>query len=40
MKTLRMTAGTEGLRFEVYEGVVQAVQAGPWEHLHDVEGCS
>lgn len=37
---LRSGAGTEGLRFEVYESVVQAVQAGPWEHLHYVEGCS
>lgn len=37
---LRSGAGTEGLRFEVYEGVVQAVQGGPWEHLNYVEGCS
>jgi hypothetical protein len=37
---LRSGAGTEGLRFEVYEGVVQAAQGGPWEHLNYVEGCS
>ena len=37
---LRSGAGTEGLRFEVYAGVVQVAQAGPWEHLNYVEGCS
>jgi hypothetical protein len=37
---LRSGAGNEGLRFEVYEGVVQALQGGPWEHLNYVEGCS
>jgi hypothetical protein len=38
--TLRSGAGTEGLRFETAKGVVTAVQAGPWEHLNYVEGCS
>jgi hypothetical protein len=38
--TLRSGAGTEGLRFETAQGVVTAVQAGPWEHLNYVEGCS
>jgi hypothetical protein len=37
---LRSGAGTEGLRFETDKGVVTAVQAGPWEHLNYVEGCS
>jgi hypothetical protein len=37
---LRSGAGTEGLRFETGEGVVTAIQAGPWEHLNYVEGCS
>lgn len=38
--TLRSGAGTEGLRFETANGAVTAIQAGPWEHLHYVEGCS
>lgn len=38
--TLRSGAGTEGLRFETAQGAVTAIQAGPWEHLHYVEGCS
>jgi hypothetical protein len=37
---LRSGAGTEGLRFETAAGVVTAIQAGPWEHLNYVEGCS
>ena len=38
--TLRSGAGTEGLRFETANGAVTAIQAGPWEHLNLVEGCS
>ncbi len=38
--TLRSGAGTEGLRFETANGAVTAVQAGRWEHLNLVEGCS
>jgi hypothetical protein len=38
--TLRSGAGTEGLRFETTKGAVTAIQAGPWEHLNYVEGCS
>lgn len=38
--TLRSGAGTEGLRFETDKGAVTAIQAGPWEHLNYVEGCS
>lgn len=38
--TLRSGAGTEGLRFETRGGAVTAIQAGPWEHLNYVEGCS
>lgn len=38
--TLRSGAGTEGLRFETARGAVTAIQAGPWEHLNYVEGCS
>jgi hypothetical protein len=38
--TLRSGAGTEGLRFETANGAVTAIQAGPWEHLNYVEGCS
>jgi hypothetical protein len=37
---LRSGAGTEGLRFETDQGVVTAIQAGPWDHLNLVEGCS
>ena len=38
--TLRSGAGGEGLRFETANGAVTALQAGPWEHLNYVEGCS
>lgn len=38
--TVRSGAGAEGLRFETANGAVTALQAGPWEHLHYVEGCS
>lgn len=38
--TLRSGAGSEGLRFETADGAVTAIQAGPWEHLNYVEGCS
>jgi len=38
--TLRSPEGTHGLRFETSQGKVTAIQAGPWEHLHYVEGCS
>jgi len=38
--TLRSPDGTHGLRFETSQGKVTAIQAGPWEHLHYVEGCS
>ena len=38
--TLRSGAGTEGLRFETDKGAVTGIQAGPWEHLNYVEGCS
>ncbi len=38
--TLRSGAGTEGLRFETDKGAVTAIQAGPWDHLNQVEGCS
>jgi hypothetical protein len=38
--TLRSGAGTEGLRFEAEDGAITAIQAGPWEHLNYVEGCS
>jgi hypothetical protein len=40
--TLRSGAGSgdHGLRFETSRGKVTAIQAGPWEHLNYVEGCS
>jgi hypothetical protein len=38
--TYRSTDGTLGLRFETSRGKVTAIQSGPWEHLHYVEGCS
>ena len=38
--TLKSSAGDHGLRFETSEGRVTAIQAGPWEHLNYVEGCS
>ncbi len=37
--TLKSSAGDYGLRFETSGGKVTAIQAGPWEHLHYVEGC-
>lgn len=38
--TYRSTDGDYGLRFETSNGKVTAIQSGPWEHLHYVEGCS
>lgn len=38
--TLKSRDGDYGLRFETSRGKVTAMQAGPWEHLHYVEGCS
>ena len=38
--TYRSTDGEYGLRFETSRGKVTAIQSGPWEHLHYVEGCS
>jgi hypothetical protein len=38
--TYRSTDGGYGLRFETSSGKVTAIQAGPWEHLNYVEGCS
>jgi hypothetical protein len=38
--TLRSGAGDYGLRFETAQGKVTAIQAGSWQHLHYVEGCS
>jgi hypothetical protein len=37
--TWRSREGEFGLRFETSEGKVTAIQSGPWEHLHYVEGC-
>jgi hypothetical protein len=37
--TLKSSGGDHGLRFETSGGRVQAIQAGPWEHLNYVEGC-
>ncbi len=37
--TLRSGSGEFGLRFETSNGKVTAIQSGPWEHLHYVEGC-
>jgi hypothetical protein len=37
--TLKSSAGDYGLRFETSRGKVTAIQAGPREHLHYVEGC-
>ena len=37
--TLRSSDGSHGLRFETSHGKVTAIQSGPWEHLHYVEGC-
>jgi hypothetical protein len=38
--TFRSSDGGLGLRFETSNGKVTAIQSGPWEHLHYVEGCS
>jgi hypothetical protein len=38
--TFRSSDGAQGLRFETSSGKVTAMQSGPWEHLHYVEGCS
>jgi hypothetical protein len=38
--TYRSGDGASGLRFETSSGKVTAIQAGPWEHLNYVEGCS
>jgi hypothetical protein len=38
--TFRSAEGGLGLRFETSAGRVTAIQSGPWEHLHYVEGCS
>ena len=38
--TLRSPDGANGLRFETSRDRVTAIQSGPWEHLHYVEGCS
>lgn len=38
--TWRSADGAQGMRFETSSGRVTAIQAGPWEHLHYVEGCS
>ncbi|HYJ39724.1 MAG TPA: hypothetical protein VEW08_02970 [Steroidobacteraceae bacterium] len=37
--TVKSSGGDHGLRFETSGGSVQAIQAGPWEHLNYVEGC-
>lgn len=37
---MRSRSGEDGLRFETSKGKVTAIQAGPWEHLNLVEGCS
>ena len=37
--TLKSSDGMLGLRFETSHGKVTAIQSGPWEHLHYVEGC-
>jgi hypothetical protein len=37
--TLKSSDGSLGLRFETSHGKVTAIQSGPWEHLHYVEGC-
>ena len=37
--TVRSGSGDYGLRFETANGKVTAIQSGPWEHLHYVEGC-
>ena len=37
--TFQAADGLHGLRFETSAGKVRVMQAGPWEHLHYVEGC-
>jgi hypothetical protein len=37
---LKSSDGDFGMRFETSRGRVTAIQAGPWEHLNYVEGCS
>jgi hypothetical protein len=37
--TFRSSSQDYGLRFETSRGKVTAIQSGPWEHLHYVEGC-
>ena len=37
--TMKSGSGNYGLRFETANGKVTAIQSGPWEHLHYVEGC-
>jgi hypothetical protein len=37
--TFRSSDQAFGLRFETSRGQVTAIQSGPWEHLHYVEGC-
>ena len=37
--TFRSSDHAYGLRFETSRGKVTAIQSGPWEHLHYVEGC-
>jgi hypothetical protein len=37
--TLRSSGGEYGLRFETSSGKVTVIHAGPWDHLHYVEGC-
>jgi len=37
--TFRSSDQQHGLRFETSRGKVTAIQSGPWEHLHYVEGC-
>jgi hypothetical protein len=38
--TLEAGGGGHGLRFETSGGRITAIQSGPSEHLHYVEGCS
>ena len=38
--TWRSADGAFGMRFETSSGKVTGMQAGPWEHLHYLEGCS
>jgi hypothetical protein len=37
--TFRSSDLAYGLRFETSRGTVTAIQSGPWDHLHYVEGC-